>query len=804
MDLLDRIAASRQPSQARSYPIDTWIQDYLLPGGSFSYDGISYPLGLNTTWSSARAMEIAGTLPGYTAAVRSTPPAFAAEMIRAMVLSQARFVWRNKTTSKTPRRLWGNTALGLLENPWPGATTGELIARMEWHAGLAGNAFVANRGKRLRMLRPDWTALIFGSELEPEDPAHAIDGELLGYIYCNGGFGSSNRNDTVTLLPGEVAHWSPIPDPLNAGIGMSWITPALRDIQGDQLATAHKVKYFENGATPNLVVKGIPATTKTQFDELVDAMEERHTGTANAYRTLYLTLGADATVVGSNLKDLDLKGTQGAGEPLALDTPIPTPTGWTTMGEIKVGDLVIGRDGHPANVVGVSPIHLGRDCYRVTLKDKTSIVADASHIWAAVDRGSARRAEKTYTTQQLHGLHHRGYPNGVGGHRVALPAAPVIELPSADLLVDPYVLGAWLGDGQTAGAAICGATDDLKFIAHEIDSRGYTTTRWSTAADKVDVIGVPGGLMAALRALGVLGDKHIPVAYLRASVEQRLDLLRGLMDTDGSISGERNGGCEYSSKDERLARQVVELIRSLGYRANLSSRADARSRTGQHWRVHFRAAPDRIPFLLPRKVDRAVAAGEPHYTDQRSVVAIEPVPSVPVRCIAVDTADHLFLVGDGFVPTHNTRISSLSRVPAPILGIAEGLAGSSLNAGNFGMARRNFADTWVYPSLTDLCAALSTILTVPGDSELWFDTTDIPLLREDGKDAADIMNKKALTIESLVRAGFEPDTILDAIQSGDLSKMRHTGLFSVQLQPPGTDMPSAPATPAPDEGDSAE
>jgi phage portal protein BeeE len=95
-----------------------------------------------------------------------------------------------------------------------------------------------------------------------------------------------------------MAHWSPLPDPECAGVGMSWVTPALREIQGDRMATDHKVRFFENGATPNLVVKGITAATKDQFDELVDAMEANHAGVANAYRTLYLTAGADASVVG--------------------------------------------------------------------------------------------------------------------------------------------------------------------------------------------------------------------------------------------------------------------------------------------------------------------------------------------------------------------------------------------------------------------------------------------------------------------------------------------------------------------------
>jgi phage portal protein BeeE len=450
--LLDRIAASR--AQEARYSADTWISNYLIPaveGGMFAYGGHRYPFGLQQTLAGQRVQEITATLPGYSAALRGCPPAFAAQLVRALVLSQARFTFRNPPSSRTPRRTFGTQALSVLERPWQNGTTGELLARMEWHEGLAGNAYVYRRPDRLQVLRPDWVGIMYGSQLEPDDPAHALDGELLGYVYCNGGFGQT-RNPPRTLLPDEVAHWSPIPDPENAGLGMSWITPAVREIQGDRAATDHKIAFFANGATPNMVVKGLTGPAgqpldQQQFTDIVDMLESRHAGVANAYRTLYLTAGADATVVGSDLQQLDFKNTQGAGE---------------------------------------------------------------------------------------------------------------------------------------------------------------------------------------------------------------------------------------------------------------------------------------------------------------------------------------------------TRIAFLSRVPAPILGIAEGLAGSSLNAGNFGMARRIFADSWVYPTLQDVSAALAPLVGVPADAELWFDTTDIPLLREDAKDAAEIEQIKATTIRVLIDAGFDPASVVPAVTGQNLNTLRHSGLVSVQLNPPGS------------------
>jgi len=312
--LLDRIAAAQGRGDEKRFSIDSWLSDFLLPANEFSFNNQAYPFGLNTTYAADRAKEISSTLPGYMAALRTCPPAFGAQLVRASVLSQARFCFRNADWSARAGRTFTTSALGPLQKPWPNATTGQLINVMEWHEGLAGNAYVTNRTPgRLRVLRPDWVVIVYGSDQQPEDAAHALDGTLLGYGYCNGGI-AANRYPMEFLLPDEVAHWSPQPDPESAGIGMSWITPAIREIQGDTAATNHKLKFFANGATPNLVVKGLTATSKEQFAELVDMMETRHAGLQNAYRTLYLTAGADATVVGADLKQIDFKATQGAGE----------------------------------------------------------------------------------------------------------------------------------------------------------------------------------------------------------------------------------------------------------------------------------------------------------------------------------------------------------------------------------------------------------------------------------------------------------------------------------------------------------
>jgi hypothetical protein len=632
-------------SDEKRYTFSEWMNEQLM------FQGGSYPLvGASTYGTKAEVAE--NSFAGYTqAAYKHNGIVFAIVLSRMLLFTEARFQWQRLSNGR-PTDLFGSQDLAVLETPWPNGTTGELLARMEQDVSLAGNFFAVREADRIRRLRPDWVQIVLSAP--PEVSARS---DVVGYRYVPGGVASGEGE---IFLPEQVCHWSPIPDPIAQYRGMSWITPVMREIQADGAATEHKAHFFDNAATPNLAVSMKDPMTPAQFREFVDAMDDAHRGAHNAYKTLYTGGGADVSVIGADMRQLDFKVTQGAGEPLALDTPVPTPSGWTTMGEIQVGDQVIARDGLPARVLGVSPVHQGRECFRVTFSDRTSIVADAGHLWAAMDRNTNDRAELTYTTLQLRDLIADWAARGIGGNRIGIAPVAPLKLPDRDLLIDPYVLGAWLGDGQTAGPAICGAEDDLGFIADEIVRRGYTVTRWSTAPGKVPVIGIPGGLLAALRALGVLGDKHIPQEYLRSSIEQRLDLLRGLMDTDGSVGSRGKETCEFSSKFEHLAAQVAELARSLGYRVTVSRKLDSRSRTGETWRVSFRANPEMVPFLLPRKAARCVT---PVHVKNRAIVSIEPVDSVPVRCIAVDAPDHLFCAGEGWTLTHNTRICAAGGVP---------------------------------------------------------------------------------------------------------------------------------------------
>lgn len=431
------------------------FSDYLQMT-EWSYNGNTY-IGKAGTWQTKDVEQIGAEFQSLIQqAYKVNGIVFACVLARALIFSDIRFKYR----TLSDKRLFGDGSLRPLEKPTPTTTTGELLFRAEQDASLAGNAFRYKRpnGTNAR-LRPDLLDIVVGSNTDAEDPAWQLDAELAGYFYWPKGY----RHGTPKfLVPQQVAHWAPIPDPDFEFRGMSWMQPAIREIVGDNAATDHKNQFFANAATPNLVVIAPESVvTQEQFEAYKQAIDGDNSGRWNAYKTLHLGAGADVKVVGADLKQLDFKATQGAGE---------------------------------------------------------------------------------------------------------------------------------------------------------------------------------------------------------------------------------------------------------------------------------------------------------------------------------------------------TRIAAASRVPAVVLGISEGMQGSTLNAGNFGSSRRLWADGWLRPTWRSVCAAFDSLVQVPTGSELWFDESDVGFLREDEKDAADIVQTNSVAVRNLTDAGYSADSVVKAVTSGDLTQLQHSGLFSVQLQPPGTESPSEGTEPAPDPG----
>jgi hypothetical protein len=293
--------------------------------GSFLFNGNEYGLGMGMSQTLSTKVEDIDV--GYESlayrAYASNPVVFACMRVRRDLFTEARFGYQNMRGG-VPGDFYGdrdrpNSGLALLDKPWPGATTGDLLKYLITDNDLAGNAFVARRAGRLVRLRPDWTQIIHGF---PDAASNMwdLDAELMGYAYQPGG--PAMGRPWVFLQASEVAHFSTTPDPLLPVRGMSWLSPILREIMADEAMTAHRLKYFEHGGTPNLVVK-TQYTDIKKLKEFMDFVRQEHEGLVNAYKMMGFTAGVDATVVGSDLKQLDFKVVQGGGticssEPAAL------------------------------------------------------------------------------------------------------------------------------------------------------------------------------------------------------------------------------------------------------------------------------------------------------------------------------------------------------------------------------------------------------------------------------------------------------------------------------------------------------
>lgn len=446
MGLVERVLQGRV--MARAERSVTSIDGYLDALNEFVYNGNAYGLGgVQQTMNGSPIETISSSVTAYAAqAFACNPVVFACMAVRQLVFSAVRFQYQQMRRGR-PGDLFGDASLAILERPWPGGTTQDLLSRMIQDADLAGNSYWTVVDGEMVRLRPDWVDIV----LEPRPFRGGVLGyRKVGYVYTEGGY--ETGSNPVPLLPDEVAHFAPYPDPLATYRGMSWLTPLLREIANDSAMSDHKGRFLSNAATPNLVVKLDPSITPEVFERFKAKMDAEHRGHHNAYKTLYLGGGADVTVVGKDFKELDFKNVQGMGE---------------------------------------------------------------------------------------------------------------------------------------------------------------------------------------------------------------------------------------------------------------------------------------------------------------------------------------------------TRIAAAAGVHPVIVGLSEGLQGSALNAGNYGQARRRFADGTMHPLWADAAGTLEPLLPVPPGARTWYDARDVPFLREDRRDAAEIQFRKAATIRQLVDAGYEPETVVAAVDAEDMTLLVHSGLYSVQLQPPGTEAPAA-------------
>jgi hypothetical protein len=310
-ELIGRPAPAQEISRAYNREWQGLVDAYL------QFQGGIYQPAYTTTYAGQKAEPVLDSFVGYVqGAYKANGVVFAVSMARAMLFTDITFRWRRFGERGGGSDLFGNAELGPLEVPWPGGTTQNLLMRAEQDVTAAGTFFVAREGDRFRRLRPDWCEFILNAP-----PDEAVESDVVGIKYTVGGARSGGETRLYPVNPpqgmnpdGFAAFWSPIPDPDAQYRGMSWLTPVLDEKMADQAATTHKLKFFENAATPNLAVTLKETVTPAQFSEFVRKSNEASVGVENAYKTLYMGGGADVTVIGADMNQLDFRNTQGAGE----------------------------------------------------------------------------------------------------------------------------------------------------------------------------------------------------------------------------------------------------------------------------------------------------------------------------------------------------------------------------------------------------------------------------------------------------------------------------------------------------------
>lgn len=350
---------------------------------------------------------------------------------------------------------------------------------------------------------------------------------------------------------------------------------------------------------------------------------------------------------------MTLQGYAGTGKCLADDQLVQTPRGPVPISSLSVGDKVFGANGRPVAVVGVFP-QGDRQSYRVTFRDGAFVECDSEHLWAV--RTHKQRQLKTQPrVMTLGAIMAEGLRFASGPHKFTIPLCAPVEYPEAKLPIAPYLLGALIGDGTDLGKTptLCTPDADAEIVRQVSPflPEGFDIREDRAAACPryrfVDTTQNGNRLTHGLRELALAGllspERFVPAIYLRASVEQRWALLRGLMDTDGSCRSNRT---TFSTKSPQLARDIADLVRSLGGTAVIHHQ----KREGE---IEVNVKTFDCPFLLSRKAANWKASTK--NPPSRAIVDITKTRVCGHTCIKVDSDDGLFLT-NGYIVTHNTTL----------------------------------------------------------------------------------------------------------------------------------------------------
>lgn len=418
--------------------------------------------------------------------------------------------------------------------------------------------------------------------------------------------------------------------------------------------TPWKVEDYLNNVSYQVPANYVPSDFALEFVNFIKLVNGAD-GEENKTPLVHFYMIDTITDAGRRVLNLCHRGIAKA---LSLDTKLPSPTGWRTVADIQPGDQVFGENGVPATVTAKSVI-FNKPMYLLTLGDGRTLKVSEDHINTVIHQRQKRVNGKRVnfldrrdlTTKELLEIplttpRTKTDKNPKGKeNRVWIPLPDPVQYPEKNLPIDPYTLGLLIGDGSiardTGYARLHGHVDDLPYLLAEVP----TKVGEILLDNRFPNVGRVGflGLGADLKRMGLNchgDDKQVPAEYKLASVSQRLALLQGLMDTDGTAY--QGGCCSFSSNSLQLAKDVQELVFSLGGSATVSPMCAA-------YRVNIRL---NLPlFRLPRKRDRQ----HMKCLDRIPLESIERIDDEPSQCLSVDSFEHTFLAGD-YVVTHNTTV----------------------------------------------------------------------------------------------------------------------------------------------------
>lgn len=291
---------------------DTVTRSWPAGDDRFAFNGVVYPLSYGGSQDWAKTEDIGNSFVAYCQQLyKECGVVYAVMAARRLLFKQARIVWQGFDEGVESKDFW-TPELEVFRRPWPNGTTGELLSRMDQDVSLGGNFYAVREDDRIRRLRPDWMTIVLTAP-----PADAVRSDVAGYWFHPGrtyaGVSEPDPKDEF-YLAGEVAHWTPDPDPEAQYRGMSWLSPVLREIVGDKAATVHKERFFANGATLGPVFSAKENLTPDQFQRWKDNILAGHQGADKAYRPLFLASPVDVSVRSVDLQQLDFKRVQGHGE----------------------------------------------------------------------------------------------------------------------------------------------------------------------------------------------------------------------------------------------------------------------------------------------------------------------------------------------------------------------------------------------------------------------------------------------------------------------------------------------------------